>query len=200
MRFELHPENPQVRYIKECIKILDKGGVVVLPTDSGYVLGCNPYNKAGLKKLYYLKRAEKKLSMTLIVQNLSTINDFSFMDKSAFRYIKKLLPGPYTFIFECSPHGQKILGIKREEIGIRMPRHSFFKTLHEFYDQPILSTSAKASEEDNFSDPDEIENLWKNQIDAFMDIGIIEHKPTTMVSFINGQPELLRQGAGEVPL
>lgn len=195
MIINIHKETPEKRFVQKFIQSLQNGQLCLFPTDSGYAVGCSALSHKGLKKLYYFKRGVKRINMTLLVQNLTTINDFAFLPHSAFRYLKKKLPGPFTFIFECSNMGQKTLKIKREEIGIKMPNTEFFKIFRELSDIPILTTSVK-SDDEIFIDGEDIFNSIKSDIDLFLNQGQIEHLPSTVISYAQGDFELIREGAG----
>ena len=200
MRLPLHPITPESRLMRKVLEVFDKGGVVVYPTDSGYSLGCDALNKAAINKLYHLKRAMKKYFMALILRDFSALSDFARLDNSSYRYMKKLVPGPYTFILPATTLGRRILDVNRPEIGIRMPDCPFGDAL--FLLKPemvLLTTAAKIHEAESFTDPDEIEQVFGHEIDLLIDMGPMAVNPTTIISLVNGEPELIRQGAGVLP-
>jgi tRNA threonylcarbamoyl adenosine modification protein (Sua5/YciO/YrdC/YwlC family) len=200
MRLALHPKNPETRLVHRVLETFEKGGVVVYPTDSGYSLGCDALNKPGVNRLYHLKRAMKKYFMALMVRDFSVVTDFAKVDNAAYRYMKKLVPGPYTFILPATVRGRKILDVKRAEVGVRMPDSPFTNTLFKLKpDFILLTTAAKIHEDENFSDPDEIDSVFGNDVDLLVDMGPVAVSPTTIISLISGEPEVVREGAGPVP-
>lgn len=197
-RIQLHPQNPQKRLIKHVVEAFDNDGLVVYPTDSGYSVGCNALSKRAISRLYHLKRALKKYVMAIMVSEFSSITEFADVKNTAYRYMKNKLPGPYTFILPATKQGKKILDVKRPEIGVRMPQHPFFETFHQFYKKPILNTAAKVEEDDYFIEPDEIENKFGKRVDLIVDMGPVPVIPTSVISLVDGSPELIRQGAGKL--
>jgi tRNA threonylcarbamoyl adenosine modification protein (Sua5/YciO/YrdC/YwlC family) len=200
MLIPLHPVTPEARHMKRVLEVLDKGGICVYPTDSGYSLGCDARNRSAVNKLYHLKRVIKKYLMALMVRDFSTVTDFARVDNTAYRYMKKLVPGPYTFVLPATAHGKKILDVKRPEVGVRMPRHPFADALFALRpDAILLTTAAKVREEDHFIDPAEIEDTFGHEVDLVLDMGPVAVNPTTVISLVGGEPEVIREGQGAVP-
>jgi tRNA threonylcarbamoyl adenosine modification protein (Sua5/YciO/YrdC/YwlC family) len=200
MILPLHPITPEARHMKRVLEVLDKGGICVYPTDSGYSLGCDARNRSAVNKLYHLKRVIKKYLMALMVRDFSTVTDFARVDNTAYRYMKKLVPGPYTFILPATAHGRKILDVKRPEVGVRMPRHPFADALFALRpDAILLTTAAKVREEEHFIDPAEIEDTFGHEVDLVLDMGPVAVSPTTVISLVGGEPEVIREGQGVVP-
>lgn len=193
-RLEIHPVNPQLRLVKHVVDVFEKGGLVVYPTGAGYSVGCDALNRKAVERIYRLKQNIKKYVMALMVMNFSSITEFAEVENWAFRYMKERLPGPYTFILPATKHGKKILDVKRPEIGIRMPDHPFFDVLHQVYRNPLLTTAAKIHDEDFFIEPDDIENKFGKQVDLIVDSGPIPINPTTVISLVSGEAEILREG------
>jgi len=182
------------------LEVFEKGGIVVYPTDSGYSLGCDALNKTGVNKLYHLKRAIKKYAMALMMRDFSILSDFAKVENATYRYMKKLVPGPYTFILPATVRGKKILDVNRPEIGIRMPHCPFGDALFKLKPGCILlTTAAKIREDESFSDPDEIETVFGHEVDLLIDMGPVAVNPTTIINLVTGEPELIRQGAGLMP-
>ena len=200
MRLELHPENPQIRLMRKVWDAFAAGGVVVYPTDSGYSLGCDALSKPAVRKLYHLKRAMKKYLMALMVRDFSMLSEFAKVDNFAYRYMRHLAPGPFTFILPATVRARKILDVNRPEVGVRMPDSPFTNTLFKMAPEAvILTTAAKISEADAFLDPLEIEKNYGHLVDLIVDMGPIPVTPTTVVSLVNGAPETIREGAGAIP-
>ncbi len=198
-RIKLHQETPEKRLIRKCVEIFNDDGLVVYPTDSGYSVGCNAMSVKAVRKLYQLKRGIKRYIMSIMFHEFSSITDFARVDNFAYRYMKHLLPGPYTFILPATKQATKILDVNRQEVGIRMPDHPFFKALYAEGSFPILNTAAKTQEADAFLDPDEIWKHFGHQTDLVLDMGIIPITPTTVISLVDGAPEVIREGIGAVP-
>ena len=200
MRLALHPITPQTRLVRKVLEVFDQGGVAVYPTDSGYSVGCDALNKAAVHKLYHLKRAMKKYLMALMVRDFGMITEFAKVENAAYRAMKKLAPGPYTFILPATTRGKKILDVNRPEIGVRMPDCPFGNSLfHLRPDSILLTTAAKIREDDSFVDPEEIQASFGNDVDVVVDLGPVPVNPTTVISFVSGEMEVLRQGAGPAP-
>jgi tRNA threonylcarbamoyl adenosine modification protein (Sua5/YciO/YrdC/YwlC family) len=200
MLLPLHPVTPEARHMKRVLEIFEKGGICVYPTDSGYSLGCDARNRAAVNKLYHLKRAMKKYFMALMVRDFSTVTDFARVDNVAYRYMKKIVPGPYTFILPATNHGKKILDVKRPEVGVRMPSHPFADALFTLQPEMILlTTAAKIRDDENFTDPAEIEETFGHEVDLVLDMGPVAVHPTTIISLLGAEPEVIRQGQGTIP-
>ena len=200
MRLELHPDNPQTRLMHKVLEAFANGQVVIYPTDSGYSMGCDALSKKAVNKLYHVKRAMKKYLMALMVRDFSELSEFAKVDTSAFRYMKSLVPGPYTFILPATVRSRKILDVNRPEVGVRMPDCPFTNTLFALSPQAvILTTAAKIREEDNFIDPGEIEETYGNLVDLIVDMGPQAINPTTVISLADEAPVVIREGAGPIP-
>ena len=200
MRLELHPKNPETRLMKKVLEAFAAGQVVVYPTDSGYSMGCDALSKKGVNKLYHVKRAMKKYLMALMVRDFGALSDFAKVETSAFRYMKAVVPGPYTFVLPATVRSRKLLDVNRPEVGVRMPDSPFTNTLFALSPESvILTTAAKIQEEDNFIDPADIEETYGNQVDLIVDLGPLPVTPTTVISLVGEAPEILREGAGPIP-
>jgi tRNA threonylcarbamoyl adenosine modification protein (Sua5/YciO/YrdC/YwlC family) len=200
MRLELHPKNPEVRLMKKVLEAFAAGEVVIYPTDSGYSMGCDALSKKGVHKLYHLKRAMKKYLMALMVRDFGALTEFAKVETSAFRYMKALVPGPYTFVLPATVRSRKLLDVNRPEVGVRMPDSPFTNTLFQLNPEAvILTTAAKIREEDNFIDPADIEAEYGHLVDLIVDLGPLPVTPTTVISLIAEAPEILREGAGPIP-
>jgi tRNA threonylcarbamoyl adenosine modification protein (Sua5/YciO/YrdC/YwlC family) len=200
MLVELHPVTPEARHMKRLLEVLDKGGIAVYPTDSGYSMGCDARDRAAVNKLYHLKRAMKKFVMALMVRDFSAVADFAKVDNYAYRYMKKLVPGPYTFVLPATALGRKILDAKRPEVGVRMPTHPFADALFALRPEIILLTTAARVREDEFyTDPGEIEEAFGREVDLVLGMGPVPIRPTTIISLVHGEPEVIREGQGPLP-
>lgn len=195
-RLEIHPENPQKRLMQQVVEVFQNGGLVIFPTGAGYSVGCDAMNKKALNRLYHVKRSIKKYYMAIMISEYPKINEFAELETFAYRYMKDRWPGPYTFILPATKWGKKTLDVKRPEIAFRMPDHPFVNTLHELYDHPILVTAAKIHDDDYFIDPDDIIEKFGKQVDLVVDSGSLPITPTTIISLVEGEPEIVREGEG----
>jgi tRNA threonylcarbamoyl adenosine modification protein (Sua5/YciO/YrdC/YwlC family) len=198
-KLKVHPVTPERWHIREIARVLADDGIFIYPTDSGYSMGCSALSKKGIKKLYQLKRPAKKYSMSLMFQNFSAIAEFARLDNHAFKFMKPLVPGAYTFILPATNRGRKLLEVKRPEMGIRFPDNRFLEALHREFPDPILAASARVRDDDIVSEPDEIEKMYAANVDLIVDCGPVPQNPTTVISLVTGKPEVIREGAGSVP-
>ena len=200
MRLELHPKNPETRLMKKVLEAFADGQVVVYPTDSGYSMGCDALSKKGVHKLYHIKRAMKKYLMALMVRDFSALSEFAKVETSAFRYMKAVVPGPYTFVLPATVRSRKLLDVNRPEVGVRMPDSPFTNALYALSPEAvILTTAARIQDTDEFVDPAEIEETYGNLVDLIVDLGPMPITPTTVISLVGESPEVIREGAGPVP-
>lgn len=198
MRIELHPVTPQSRLISRFLDVLEKDGIIVYPTDSGYSLGCNALSPKGVKKLYHAKRAMKKYLMALMARDYSVITEFAKIDNAAFRILKRYTPGPFTFILPATQRCKKMLEVNRPEVGIRIPDCPFANALWGSKpDLILLTTAARIREDDTFIDAQSIEDAFGHEVDLIADMGEVPIDPTTVVSLVTGGAEVIREGAGD---
>lgn len=191
MRYEVHPVNPQPRIVKLAAETLEKDGIVLYPTESGYAVGCNAESPKAIHKLYLLKKPMKKFVMALILPDIRRASEYAHVSNFAFSIMKQRVPGPYTFILPADPSIARKLDVKRPEVGFRMPTHPFFKELFQIFDKPILSTAAKLSDEE-FTDPDAIWNQFEHSVNMMVDCGPIQINPTNIISLVHDEVEIIR--------
>lgn len=200
MIMRINPDNPQVRLLRQVVDCLTAGGLIGYPTDTGYALGCDLYNLKGISKLYHLKRRLPSKPFSFICADLKNISEYARVGNYAYKTMKRLLPGPFTFILESSRQVPKILQTKRHTVGIRVPDHPICLELVEMLGHPIISTGANLPEQPPESDPYEIAEKFKAYLDLVVDAGIILPAPSSIVSLIDDEPEVIREGAGDVSL
>jgi tRNA threonylcarbamoyl adenosine modification protein (Sua5/YciO/YrdC/YwlC family) len=188
----IHPDNPQPRFVEQAAEVFRKGGLVIYPTRAGYSIGCDAENKKAIDRLYAVKKPIKKPLMALLFQNFSDITKYAQVDNAAFRLMREKMPGPYTFILPAQIHIARKLDVKRHEIGVRMPTHPFLIELHHHFQNPILNTAARLDEDGHYTRADELEKAFRGKVDLLIDCGEIQINPTTVVSLLNGAPEVLR--------
>lgn len=194
---QINPDNPQERLIKRAADILKTGGVISYPTDTIYGIGCDIYNKKALEKIYLMKGRDKRKPMSFVCSDLSHISQFAKVSNSAYRIMKRCLPGPYTFILEASSEVPKMLMPKRKTVGIRIPDNEITLSLVKQLGNPIISTSANITGEDVISDPIEIDLYLGKFLDATIDGGILSGDPSTIIDLTGNVPSLIREGAGD---
>ena len=202
MLLEINKDNPDARKVLKINEILTKGGVIIYPTDTVYGLGCDMNNQKAIERICRLRNLNpKKVHLSIVCRNLSQISEFTLpIDNRIFRMLRKNLPGPFTFILKGNNRLPKIFKNRRKTIGIRIPNNNIALALLESLDRPILSISLKSEDEftEYLTDPFDIETQFGSQVDAIIDGGTSNHEPSTIVDCTNGEPEVLRQGAGEL--
>ena len=192
MRLEVHPINPQSRFVKQAAEIFDKDGLVLYPTESGYAIGCSAESTRAIHRLYQLKKPMKKFVMAIILPDIRRASEYAHVSNFAFQIMKHRVPGPYTFILPADPSIARKLDVKRPAVGFRMPEHPFFKELFRLYDKPILSTAAKLSDDEIFTDPEDLWKLFEHKIDLMIDCGNIDIHPTNIISLVGNTVEVIR--------
>ncbi len=197
--FYVHPDNPQGRLMQQAVAILNDGGVIVYPTDSGYALGCHLGDKKALERICQIRKIDKNHNFTLVCQDLSQLSEYARVDNTAYRLLKNNTPGAYTFIFKGSKDVPKrLLNPKKKTIGIRVPDNNICQALLAELAEPIMSTSlimpgATMAE----CDPEQIRDLLEHQVDLIIHGGYLGEHPTTVIDFSNDDIEILRVGEGD---
>ncbi len=196
IRLETNPENPQSRYIQQAIDVLNDGGLVIYPTDTVYGLGCDLFNKKAIERIYQIKGVKKKSRLSFICPDLKNIAKYAHVSTPAYKIMRHLLPGPFTFILEATREVPKILLEKRRTVGIRVPDNVICHTLLEEFGHPIISTSATLPGHEYMNDPDEIAEVFEHQVDLFIDSDFGGTEPSTIIDFTQDDPVILREGKG----
>jgi tRNA threonylcarbamoyl adenosine modification protein (Sua5/YciO/YrdC/YwlC family) len=198
--FQIHPENPQARLIKQAVEIILSGGVVVYPTDSSYALGCRIGDKGAVDRIRRLRQLDDKHNFTLVCRDLSQLGLFAKVDTIAFRLLKLHTPGPYTFILPATREVPRMLmHPKRRTIGLRVPAHPIVHALIEELGEPLMSVSLilPGGDGEPLVDPYEIRNALERQVDLIIDGGWGGQEASTVVSLVDDQVEVLRVGCGD---
>ena len=197
--FYVHPDNPQGRLMKQAVSIINQGGVIVYPTDSGYALGCHLGDKKALERICQIRDIDKEHNFTLVCQDLSQLSEYTRVDNSAYRLLKANTPGAYTFIFKGSKEVPKrLLNPKKKTIGIRVPDNNIWQALLAELAEPIMSTSLIMPGETMAEyDPEHIRDLLEHQVDLIINGGHLGEHPTTVVDFSNDDIEVIRVGEGD---
>jgi len=196
--FEVHPENPHIRLLKQAVALLQKGEVLAVPTDSSYALVCHLDDKAAADKLRRIRGVDDKHHLTLLCRDLSELANYAKVDNQQFRLIKSATPGPFTFILEASKEVPRRLSHPaRKTIGLRVPDHKVLQALLALHEGPLLATTLIApGETEPMNDAEEIREQYEHQIAAVIDAGACALEPTTVVDLTHGEPEIIREGRG----
>lgn len=198
MLMEINPHNPPERLISQAAEILRRGGIIAYPTDTQYGIGCDIMNKRAIEKIYQLRQRDKKKPFSFICSDLKHISNWAKVSNYAYKTMRRLLPGPYTFILEGSKLVPKTMLTKRRTAGIRVPDNAICLALVLALGNPIISTSAKTPDGDLFDDPSLIHDYFGSRLDLVIDGGPAPGQPSSVISLIDDEPLVLRQGLGEV--
>jgi len=197
--FQIHPDNPQARLIKQAVEIIRKGGVVVYPTDSAYALGCQIGDKSAIERVRRLRQLDKQHNFTLLCCDLSQMGLFAKIDTARFRLLKAHVPGPYTFILNATREVPRLLmHEKRRTIGLRVPSNPIVRALLEELGEPLMSVSLILPGDDEpMTDPHEIRQRLEKQVELIIDGGYGDLKASTVIDLSGEEPELIREGCGD---
>jgi tRNA threonylcarbamoyl adenosine modification protein (Sua5/YciO/YrdC/YwlC family) len=197
--FEIHPENPQARLIRQAAQIIESGGIVAAPTDSAYALVCRLDDKAAVEKLRRIRGVDEKHHLTLLVRDLSEIATYARVDNRQYRQLKAVTPGPYTVILEATKEVPRRLSHpSRKTIGIRVPENAILLALLDELGEPLIGTTLQLPGDDQMlSDPDEVRARLDRQIELVIDGGAGTLEPTTIVDLTGPDAELVREGRGD---
>lgn len=198
--FKIHPDNPQPRLIQAVAKIIRKGGVIAYPTDSSYALGCHIGDKAAMQKIAKIRQFDKSHHFTLVCRDLSEISTYARVDNVSYRILKAHTPGAYTFILKATKEvPSRLQNPKRKTIGLRVPDNRIAQAMLEELGEPIMSTTLMLPDDEYpVSDPDDIQPVLEHQLDAIIDGGNCGLDPTSIIDLVQGIPEILRVGKGDV--
>jgi tRNA threonylcarbamoyl adenosine modification protein (Sua5/YciO/YrdC/YwlC family) len=197
----LDEHRPNPRKIQKAAEVLDEGGVIAYPTDTVYGIGCDLMNRKAIDRIYRIKGLDRGHRMSFICQDLSNIAEYAYVTDFAYRWMKRLLPGPYTVVLQASRQVPKILLEKRREVGIRVPDNETCIELARTLGRPIISTSATDPVTGEILiDPDVVKERLGGQLDLVLDGGLLTVEPSTVVSLIDDEITILRQGKGPVDL
>lgn len=197
---EINPDNPQPRLIKEVVDTLKKGGVICYPTDTMYGIGCDIYSAKAVKRVYQIKKRPKNKPFSFMCSDLKNISEYGHVGNTAYRIMRKNLPGPYTFVLSGSKLVPKIMLTRQKTVGIRVPDNAICQAILSGVGNPVLNTSATLPEEseNEICDALDVEDLFGSQLDLIIDGGPVYPDPSTIISIIDDVPEILRHGKGAV--
>ena len=200
MLININQYNPHERTVKQVVECLKDGGVIAYPTDTYYGIGCDIMNKKAIEKVYQLKQRDKKKPFSFICSDLKDISKYAKVSNYAYRTMKRLLPGQYTFILEGTKLVPKIMLTKRKTAGIRVPDHPICTALIQELGNPVISTSATSAEGDILSEAWMIEDEFSHLIDIVIDGGDVPNLPSSVISLFDDEPEVIREGSGDVSI
>jgi tRNA threonylcarbamoyl adenosine modification protein (Sua5/YciO/YrdC/YwlC family) len=198
MVLSINSQNPQIRLIKKAVDVLKDGGVIIYPTDTVYGMGCDLSNKRGIERIYEIKKRSKKRPLSFVCADLKHISQYARVSDYAYKTMKRFLPGPYTFILEASRLVPKIILPKRPTTGIRVPDNQICLSLIRELGQPIISTSVQSPEGEDLGNPALIQEYFGRIVDLIIDGGMIKPEPSSVISLVDDNIELLRIGKGDV--
>jgi len=192
MLLSINQDNPQKRLVNKVVQVLDQGGLIVYPTDTFYGIGCDLFNKKSIKRIYQLKRRSLTKPFSFVCANLKDISLYAQVSNHAYRIMKRSLPGPYTFVLEGTRLVPKLMLTKRRTVGIRVPDNKICLAIVKSLGRPIISTSV------NLEEPSVIHDTYSSLVEMVIDGGVVSHEPSTVVSLIDDNPEVIREGKGEI--
>jgi tRNA threonylcarbamoyl adenosine modification protein (Sua5/YciO/YrdC/YwlC family) len=200
MLLKINPINPQQRLIIKTVEVLKAGGIVVYPTDTHYGIGCDIMNKKAIERIYQLKQRNKNKPFSFICSDLKNISHYAKVSNYAYKTMRRLLPGPYTFILEGSKLVPKMMLTKRKTAGIRVPDNKICLALVRELGNPIISTSATMPDGSILDDASLIHDVYKKRIDVVIDGTSVSGNASSVISLIDDVPEVLRKGMGDVSI
>lgn len=200
--FQIHPDNPQPRLIKQAVEIVQNGGVLAYPTDSSYALGCNLGDKQAMDRIRTIRRLDDRHNFTLVCRDLSEITTYAKVSNQHFRILRTLTPGAYTFILMATREvPRRLQNPRRKTIGIRVPDHPISRAMLEVLDEPLMSSTLILPNEPHpMTDPYEIRQLIGHQVDLVIDGGPCGLEPTTVIELAGDEPQVLRVGKGSIEM
>lgn len=197
--FQIHPDNPQMRLIKQAVQSLQSGGIIVVPTDSCYALACRLDDKSAVDRLRQIRQIDEKHQLTLLCRDLSEVGSYAKVDNSQFRMLKAATPGPFTFILQATKEVPRRLSHpSRKTIGLRVPDNRIAQAVLEELGEPMIGTTLiLPGESDPLTDPDQIQERLFKQVEIVIDGGACNLVPTTVIDLTGPDPVLVRRGRGD---
>jgi tRNA threonylcarbamoyl adenosine modification protein (Sua5/YciO/YrdC/YwlC family) len=195
----IDPLNPQPRHIERCVAILEAGGLIAYPTDSYYGIGCDLFDKKAIERIYQLKQRPRTKPLSFICADLSDLSRYAQVSNAAFATMRRLTPGPYTFVLKATNLVPKIAVTRQHTVGIRVPDSPVALALVRALGRPLVSTSAATPDGDVLVDPSDIQDLLGHGLDLVLDAGYHLDEPSTVIDLSEDEPVILRQGKGDAP-
>jgi tRNA threonylcarbamoyl adenosine modification protein (Sua5/YciO/YrdC/YwlC family) len=195
---KINPKNPQPRLIRKVAETLREGGVIAYPTDTVYGLGCDLYQKDAIERVHHLRKHSKNKRLSIICADLKDISNYAHVPDYAYRIMRSLIPGPYTFILEATKLVPKIMVTNQKTVGIRVPDNTISLALVRELGHPIITTSVIKPDESLYNDPEEIDQMFGKTLDLVIDGGTIVAEHSSIVDLTQDYPRVLRAGKGDV--
>lgn len=196
MILSINPDNPQPRNIQRVVECLQQGGVIIYPTDTTYGIGCDIFNRKGIKKILQIKQRDSRKPFSFICSDLAEVTNYAQVSNFAFKIMKRYLPGPYTFVLEATKIVPDSVSTKQKTVGVRIPANTICQAIVKELGHPLITTSANFSGEETLQDPLLINDAMGRLVDLVIDGGILRGEASSVISLLNDQIEVLRQGSG----
>jgi tRNA threonylcarbamoyl adenosine modification protein (Sua5/YciO/YrdC/YwlC family) len=200
MLVEIDAENPQQKSIRRVVEVIKDGGLIAYPTDTIYGIGCDIFNKSSIERIYQIKKMPRYKPLSFICADLKDISRYAQVSNAAYKVMKRLIPGPYTFILLATRVVPKIMLTRRRTVGIRVPDNRICLSIVEELGNPIISTSASVTEDEIMSDPLDIEKKFGHSLDLILDGGVLISEPSSMIDLTETSPRVVREGKGDVSM
>lgn len=198
MILQINPVHPQPRHIARVAEVLRADGVIAYPTDTVYGLGCDIRSKKALDRVRRIKKIDNKRHLSFVFADLKTISQYAQVSDNDYKILRRYLPGPYTFVLKATRLVPRIVLTKRNEVGIRIPDNRICQALVAELGNPILSSSVRMPDEQLLDDPRAIDNMYKGQVDLVVDGGVFLPEPSSIISLLEDEPNVIRVGKGDV--
>jgi tRNA threonylcarbamoyl adenosine modification protein (Sua5/YciO/YrdC/YwlC family) len=196
----IDPEHLRMRPIQQAVEVLSNGGVIVYPTDTVYGLGCDITSKSAVERIQRIKGRDSKKPMSFVCADLTDIAHYAQVSNFAYKIMRRLLPGAYTFVLPATKETPKLLRSRQKTVGIRIPDHPVSTALVSQLGWPLLSTSANRSDQDAITNPFQLEEELGNEVDLILECGDLPVLPSSVVSLIGDEIEILREGSGDLAM
>jgi tRNA threonylcarbamoyl adenosine modification protein (Sua5/YciO/YrdC/YwlC family) len=198
MILHVHPQDPQPRLIRQIVEHLQKGGVIIYPTDTIYGLGCDIFQQKAVEKICWIKKVDpKKAQLSFVCSDLAHLSDFAKqVSNPIYRLLKQYLPGPFTFILPASKMTPRILQSKKDTIGLRIPANNISNAIVRELGRPLLSASLPGELVEDYTDPEVMHENFRNEVDIIVDGGIGGTIPSTIIDCTGDVPVVTREGLG----
>lgn len=197
---KINPENPQGRLVNKVVESLVAGEIIAYPTDTVYGIGCDLFNKNAIEKVYSIKGKQRNKPLSFICSDLSDISQYAYVQDYAYKIMKRLLPGPYTFVLRATKLVPKIVQTRQRTVGIRVPDNRICIRIVKSLGHPIISTSITKNEDKLFDDPESIKEVYGHQLTYIIDGGTITSEHSSVVDLTGDAPVILREGKGDISI
>jgi tRNA threonylcarbamoyl adenosine modification protein (Sua5/YciO/YrdC/YwlC family) len=200
MIIEMSLPTPSPRSVDRAVATLQRGGIIVFPTDTGYAMGCDLYNKKAIDRIYQIKQRDKQHPLSFICADLKELSQFAVVSNKAYRNMRRLLPGPFTFVLPATKMVPKLLVSRRSSVGIRVPQHAVALAIVNGLRHPIIGTSCAGPTGEPLENASDIKAVLGKMVDLILDAGPVASEPSTVIDFNAPEPVIIRQGKGDISL